>query len=132
MATLGSLVHVNYGCSASGVLESDIWRVADTFRNTYSMSCSNLVSFDLDSIISSLGNNRPVFLRGFATAGGHAWVCDGWKRHHYDNNVYYDYLNMNWGWSGESNGFYYISNPMTFNTSLVNIVQNFKMITEIH
>ncbi|MBP3833648.1 MAG: C10 family peptidase [Bacteroidaceae bacterium] len=131
LATLGSLVHVNYGCSSSGVSYSDMWRVANTFRNTYSMSCGNLVSFDLDSIISSLGNNRPVFLMGYATVGGHAWVCDAWKRHHYDNNEYYDYLNMNWGWGGSSNGFYYIDSPMSFNTGSYTFYYGFEMITNI-
>jgi hypothetical protein len=62
---------------------------------------------------------------------GHAWVCDGWKRHHYDNNVYYDYLDMNWGWNGNSNGFYYIDNPMAFNTGTNNYTFGFQIITNI-
>ncbi|MBO6256153.1 MAG: C10 family peptidase, partial [Bacteroidaceae bacterium] len=67
----------------------------------------------------------------YATVGGHAWVCDAWKRHHYDNNEYYDYLNMNWGWGGSSNGFYYIDSPMSFNTGSYTFYYGFEMITNI-
>jgi PKD repeat protein len=36
------------------------------------------------------------------TQGGHTWVCDG-----YDIN---DMLHMNWGWGGQSDGYYAVTN----------------------
>ena len=136
LATLGSQVNADYSCNGTGVDSSDFWRIAYTFRNAYSMSCSELSSFNLDDVINSLSNNRPVYMRGkrydnYGIEHGHAWVCDGWKRHHYDNNVYYDYLDMNWGWGGNSNGFYYIDSPMSFNTGTYNYTFNFQIITNI-
>ena len=137
IATLGTQSSTNYSFNSGSSSNSSL---APSVIQSYSLYCSSIYAFNIGEVIMSLANSRPVIMIGETsitnpntnTSYGHMWVCDGWKRHHYDNNVYYDYLNMNWGWSGESNGFYYISNPMTFNTSLVNIVQNFKMITEIH
>lgn len=43
--------------------------------------------------------DRPVFYGGYGDAsGGHQYVCDG-----YDEK---DYLHINWGWSGDYNGFF--------------------------
>ena len=135
LATLGSQVNADYSCNGTGVDSLDFWRIAYTFRNAYSMSCSDLSLFNLDDVINSLGNNRPVYMRGkrydnYGIEHGHAWVCDGWKRHHYDT-IYYDYLDMNWGWGGNSNGFYYIDSPMSFNTGTYNYTFNFQVITNI-
>lgn len=47
---------------------------------------------------TELDNNRPILYRGVSTQGGHAFICDG-----YDNN---DKFHFNWGWGGQSNGFY--------------------------
>ncbi len=44
-----------------------------------------------------LDNERPMQYAGFG-GGGHTFVCDG-----YDEN---DMFHMNWGWSGELDGFY--------------------------
>lgn len=71
-----------------------------------------------------------MIMRGEASASnaGHAWVCDGWKRHTYNNVTYYDYLNMNWGWDGSSNGFYLVENPISFNAGGHLFNRNFKTI----
>jgi hypothetical protein len=45
-----------------------------------------------------LNNSRPIQYVGFGTGGGHTWVCDG-----YDNN---DFFHMNWGWAGQSDGYF--------------------------
>lgn len=137
IATLGTQSSTNYSFNSGSSSNSSL---APSVIQSYSLYCSSIYAFNIGEVIMSLANSRPVIMIGDTsitdpntnTPYGHMWVCDGWKRHHYDNNVYYDYLNMNWGWSGNSNGFYYISNPMSFNTSVVNIVQNFKMITDIH
>ena len=49
-------------------------------------------------IKSELDNARPVLFGGQGTVGGHEYVVDG-----YDSN---DFLHINWGWGGASDGFY--------------------------
>ena len=62
---------------------------------------------------------------------GHTWVCDGWKRHIYEDNSYYDYLNMNWGYNGNSNGFFLIENPMSFNVAGSLYNRDFKLVYNV-
>jgi hypothetical protein len=66
----------------------------------------------LDTIEHDLNIGRPVQYVGYdPAAGGHTWVCDG-----YDQN---NYLHMNWGWGGQSNGYFQLNNFATpgFNPS---------------
>jgi hypothetical protein len=39
---------------------------------------------------------------GSGSQGGHSFVCDGYQAT--------DYYHFNWGWSGSSNGYYYLTN----------------------
>lgn len=134
IANLGTQMNINYTYNNSTIPDNSL--IAATIRS-YPMYCDNLYPFNLEEIISSLGNNRPVLLTGKEATDpntgltyGHTWVCDGWKRHHYDPD-YYDYLDMNWGYDGYSNGFYYITSPMSFSVNGSTYIQNFKMITNI-
>ena len=52
-------------------------------------------------IKAELEENRPVLYSGQGSAGGHAFVCDG-----YDSN---DLFHFNWGWSGSSDGYFELS-----------------------
>lgn len=54
-------------------------------------------------IKSELDAGRPVYYGGSSDqgAGGHAFVCDG-----YDSN---DYVHINWGWYGNSNGYFMVN-----------------------
>ena len=49
-------------------------------------------------IRTELSKNRPVYYAGADETVGHAFVCDGYK----EDGTYH----FNWGWSGDSNGFY--------------------------
>ena len=49
-----------------------------------------------------LDAGRPIEYAGFGNGGGHTWVCDG-----YDQN---DFFHQNWGWGGNSNGFFSLNN----------------------
>jgi len=53
----------------------------------------NMLEYELD-------HGRPVLYTGFGSLGGHAFDFDG-----YDNN---DYFHINWGWSGQSDGYFVI------------------------
>ena len=52
-------------------------------------------------IYNELQAQRPVLLSGQSTGGGHAFICDG-----YDTD---DYFHFNWGWGGQSDGFFKLS-----------------------
>ena len=51
---------------------------------------------------TELNASRPIQYNGSGSGGGHAFVCDG-----YDSN---NYFHFNWGWSGNCDAFYTITN----------------------
>ena len=55
-------------------------------------------------IYNELHDGRPLVYAGYSTGGGHAFVIDGYEVK--DGEGYY---HVNWGWSGNSDGFYKIS-----------------------
>src|ERR1700757_21247 len=60
----------------------------------------------LDTLEHDLNIGRVVQYVGVdPSEGGHTWVCDG-----YDQN---NYLHMNWGWGGQSNGYFQLNNFST-------------------
>ena len=52
-------------------------------------------------VIENLDMQQPLVYSGSGSVGGHAWVCDG-----YDSPTHFHF---NWGWSGTSNGYFYLS-----------------------
>ncbi|MDZ7741290.1 MAG: C10 family peptidase [Bacteroidota bacterium] len=80
------------------------------------------ISTDLDSIqralytdtewknliINQLDQGLPLGYVGFSPSSGHMWNCDGYQ----DTS----YFHMNWGWGGQSNGYYMLDNLQGFNT----------------
>ena len=53
-------------------------------------------------IKAELDNRRPILYGGASEEGGHSFICDG-----YDDA---DYFHFNWGWSGDNDGYYKLSN----------------------
>jgi hypothetical protein len=51
---------------------------------------------------TELNAGRPVQYAGIGNGGGHTWVCDG-----FDQN---DFMHMNWGWGGNSDGYFSVNN----------------------
>lgn len=99
-----------------------------SFQTDYTPYGSGAVCFDLDLLVNCLGydpgvytaraacytvsgwdaliynelhEGRPIVYVGFATDGGHAFVLDG-----YEVQGGEGYYSVNWGWSGQCNGFY--------------------------
>lgn len=56
-----------------------------------------------DTLRAELDKKRPFIYGGFDTTEGegHAWVCDGYQAT--------NYFHFNWGWSGNFNGYFYLS-----------------------
>jgi len=107
----------------------------DDARNvlrSFGYSCS-IINHSASSVYSSIFNNYPVYMRGIdSTEGGHAWVCDGYSSLSsqteyrlylletymgypdqltlFDSTIcnYWSHVSyhMNWGWAGQSDGYY--------------------------
>jgi len=116
--TIGIKVNMSYSCYGGSSAWSDNVPIA---LNYYGMQYDSYQGYSLTEIASSLCNSRPVYMRGDGNYGSHAWVCDGYKQHDYGNGEIYNYLDMNWGEDGNSNGFYYADNPPSFNSFYSNL-----------
>lgn len=119
IADVGKKVKMKYFCDGSKASYED---AIDAFKNNFGYSSAICTDFNVDRVVAELNSKRPVFLRGGEEkqiiivpydSGGHAWVCDGYRRSEnceYDTNgnftgtIYmYTYLHMNWGWNGTYN-----------------------------
>lgn len=101
----GVAVNMDYTNSSSGAYSSS---VADALKNYFGFGNSvkyitNLSDDEWDEVIyNELACQRPIYISGSNPSGGHAFVCDG-----YDGNRHY---HINWGWGGQSDDYYYLSN----------------------
>lgn len=57
----------------------------------------------LSTIVNELAEGRVVVYRGDNGSSGHCWNVDGWKQST-------QMVHCNWGWNGEGNGYFNISN----------------------
>lgn len=64
-------------------------------------------------LYGELNERRPLIHMGFSTSTGHAFILDGYEVH---ESV--GYYHVNWGWDGQSDGFYRIDllNPYELGT----------------
>lgn len=112
----GVAVSMNYNCDGHGGSGANTldWgggrACAETALKEYFGYVSTLEGKESSSMSASawksmlkteLDNKRPILYRGVSVQGGHAFVCDG-----YDSS---DRFHFNWGWGGQSNGFYSLS-----------------------
>lgn len=101
----GVSVNMNYAPDGSGAFSEDVPYSMSTYFNYDPSTIGIAYKSDFsasgwkDFLKSELDANRPLYYSGSGTAGGHAWVCDGYRSS--DSKFH-----MNWGWSGNSNGYY--------------------------
>ncbi len=115
---LGVAVDMNYSTSGSGAYSRDVpYVLANYFKYDQSVMYVEKANYEhlnwIALLKNELDNSRPIFYSGSGNSGGHAFLCLGYN----DNNYFY----FNWGWEGQSNGYYAIGqlNPggMTFNNA---------------
>ena len=107
MLYCGVSVQMDYTNSASGAYS---YRVAEALRAYFGYGASvqyiqqgNYTNEKWDEVCyNELANGRAFYLSGANSEAGHAFVCDG-----YDGNFHY---HINWGWGGQSDGYYLLSN----------------------
>lgn len=104
----GASVKMDYTNSASG---AQSWDAYQAFINYFGYGSSTryvsysdgLTDTEWDNLVyAEMAAGRPVYISGANASIGHAFVCDG-----YDGNLRY---HINWGWAGQSDGFYYLTN----------------------
>lgn len=105
----GIAVQMQYGLSASGAANKDApYALVNYFnydkgirmRHAYTMSDSAWVYL----LKEELDAKRPMLHMGFLPIGlmGHAFACDGYNKE--------GYFHINWGWNGESDGYFLLTN----------------------
>ena len=111
----GVSVEMDYAPDGSGAQSAD---AAVALRNnfrypnaTFSQKTNYSANGWINLLTEQLDNGIPMYYAGSDQTAGHAFLCDG-----YQNT---DYFHFNFGWSGSSNGYFYVNalNPggYTFN-----------------
>lgn len=114
----GVAVEMNYGTDGSGAVSADVplamvqyFSYSPTMQMIEKATYSTNVSIYKQFIKNDLYAGRPVYYSGRdASAGGHAYVCDGYQ-------AATDKFHINWGWGGMSNGYFLIGVLNTMNGS---------------
>ena len=101
-------VKMDYTNGASGAQSYEVYNSLRNYfgfgNNVRYVSYQSVTSDDQwdELCYQELAEGRPFYISGANDDGGHAFVCDGYdgaRRYH-----------INWGWGGQSDGHYYLSN----------------------
>lgn len=118
MRDIGTSVNMDYSCNGSGADTEN--EVAASFKNDFNYTSATYSDYDSEVVKQQLRGNKPVILRGGRESGwwifvtykdGHAWISDGYLTslvYSEDCSMAWEslYFHMNWGWSGELNGWF--------------------------
>lgn len=101
----GVSVNMNYGFSSSASPTNMAKALIKYFSydpNIQTYHRDYYTKYEWENMLKTeLNAKRPVLYAGNSTDVGHQFVCDG-----YDSN---DLFHFNWGWSGESDGYFELS-----------------------
>ena len=106
MHICGASVQMNYGTGRSG---ANSWIVPATLKRYFGYDqatrMADRYNYTLsewyDLIYEELVQQRPVYMTGASSGGGHAFIIDG-----FDGD---ELFHFNWGWGGHCNGYYLLS-----------------------
>lgn len=124
---LGELTDSNYE-SPDGTFSTSEAALTVLSELGYTVS-SNLVNYETRNFYSALNNGKLIYMSGLQMSNngetlGHAWVVDGYfeRELHYlvwtkdinspirelldESYTYKRYNHINWGWDGDSNGYF--------------------------
>ena len=107
----GVSVNMNYGPEASVANSNRIVSALSTYfryPNTIQyIERGNLSTTTwLNYLKNELDEGAPFMYGGSGNYGGHVWTCDGYR----DDN----YFHFNWGWGGQQNGYYALTNCSSY------------------
>lgn len=107
----GIAVDMMYGPNGSGAYSNDVPPALINYFG-YSSDCYFTWKDDhtntqwINMLKENLDNGLPMYYSGYSSSGGHAFVCDGYQ----DDNFHF-----NFGWSGQSDGYYTLLTVGGFN-----------------
>ncbi|MDE6416075.1 MAG: C10 family peptidase [Duncaniella sp.] len=106
MYACGVSVNMYYEPGGSGAATITMGvQLIDIFGYSSSMYLPGRVYYGLDEweemIYADLAKGQPVLYSGAGTAGGHQFICDGYRGD--------GYFHFNWGWGGLSNGYFLLT-----------------------
>jgi hypothetical protein len=107
----GVAVNMNYGPSASVSNSNKIVSALSTyFRYPATIQYIERGSLStttwLNYLKGELDEGAPFMYGGSGNYGGHVWLCDGYR----DD----DYFHFNWGWGGQQNGYFALTNCSSY------------------
>lgn len=107
----GVAVNMNYGPAASVCNSNYIVAALSNyfcFPTTVQYIERGNLSYPvwLNYLKSELNEGAPFMYGGSGSNGGHVWICDGYR----DDN----YFHFNWGWGGQQNGYFALSNCSSY------------------
>lgn len=107
----GVAVNMNYGPAASVCNSNKMVAALSTYFGypstiEYIERGSLPLTTWLNYLKGELDEGAPFMYGGSGTYGGHVWTCDGYQ----DDN----YFHFNWGWGGQQNGFYALTNCSSY------------------
>jgi len=108
-------VDMDFSPDGSGAYSDDVpYALKTYFLYANGVSFKNRSNYPLATwktmVQTELNAKRPVYYSGQSPDGGHAWVVDGF---HLSDDTYH----MNFGWSGQENGWYLITSAGGFTSS---------------
>ena len=146
---IGNKVHMIYTPTGSG---SNI-QFAYSALKEFGYTSDNICDYNSSKMLTSLENQRPVYMRGDEEAMGHAWVvagnfneiqqsCCDWDVY---NDITGEYLGVwttqgleddivisqwynNWGWDGDYNGYYSTFVVNGYNFSNLQIIPEIRVL----
>lgn len=106
MLACGISVDMHYDIGDSGAATTHMGvQLINTFGYSPSLWMAHREYYGYDEwegmIYDELAASRPVLYSGQGTAGGHQFICDGFKAD--------GYFHFNWGWGGLSNGYFLLT-----------------------
>lgn len=118
MKACGYSVEMDYDVASAGGSGASSWILPNVLVENFNYDKGARTEFrdfyELEvwegMIYDNLANIGPVLYGGSGTLGGHEFVCDGYSSD--------GYFHINWGWSGESDGYFKLNalNPPALGT----------------
>lgn len=105
MLHCGIAVEMEYGAQSGALSKNWCYALVNYFNYDKAVSYKNRNNYGIEEweeiIRNELDSMRPIYVTGFSSSGGHAFVCDG-----YDSDGFF---HINWGWGGMSNGYFHLT-----------------------
>ena len=107
MQYCGSSLHMDYGLNSEGGSSAYNVSVCEMLKQYFGYDADYVQRQHytyqqwVELIYGELAARRPVVFGGRSVGGGHSFVCDGYESG--------DYFHINWGWGGDSDGYFRLS-----------------------